>query len=131
MAVQTTYPDTQPDAVAGARADMQPATIVSRTVEVVGIAFGVVLITLPLVQEAFALMNLAGRGDDFPVAVHVAGCLDVGEQRGMRGVCTIQHQIASDFLITQLAAHGIFACRVQDIETTHALFIHRQLDLAG
>lgn len=40
MAVQTSYPDTQPAAVAGAQATMIPATIISRTVESAAIGFG-------------------------------------------------------------------------------------------
>ena len=40
MALQTTYPDTQPAAVAGAPATMLPATDISRTVEGAAIAFG-------------------------------------------------------------------------------------------
>lgn len=40
MPVQTTYPDTQPAAVAGAQATMIPATIISRNVETAAIAFG-------------------------------------------------------------------------------------------
>src|SRR5690606_24971427 len=41
MAVQTTYSDTQPAAVAGAQATMIPATIISRTVEDAAIGFGI------------------------------------------------------------------------------------------
>lgn len=41
MAVQSTYPDNIPAAVAGAQATMLPASIMSRTVEVAGIGFGV------------------------------------------------------------------------------------------
>src|SRR5690606_7736318 len=41
MAVQTTYSDNQPAAVAGAQATMIPATIISRTVETAAIGFGV------------------------------------------------------------------------------------------
>lgn len=41
MSVQTTYPDVQPVAVAGAQATMIPATIISRTVETAAIGFGV------------------------------------------------------------------------------------------
>lgn len=40
MPVQTTYPDNQPVAVAGAQATMVPATIISRNVETAAIAFG-------------------------------------------------------------------------------------------
>lgn len=40
MAIQTTYPDTQPVAVAGAQATMLPGQIMSRTVEVAAIGFG-------------------------------------------------------------------------------------------
>jgi hypothetical protein len=41
MATQTTYPSTQPAAVAGAQATMKPAEFVSRTVEGAAIGFGV------------------------------------------------------------------------------------------
>lgn len=41
MAVQTTYSDTQPAAVAGLQATMIPATLISRTVEVAAVGFGV------------------------------------------------------------------------------------------
>lgn len=41
MAVQTTYSDNQPAAVAGAQATMIPATLISRTVETAAIGFGV------------------------------------------------------------------------------------------
>jgi len=41
MSVQTTYPDTQPVAVAGAQATMIPTTLISRTVEVAAVGFGV------------------------------------------------------------------------------------------
>lgn len=40
MPVQTTYPDNQPVAVAGAQATMVPATIISRSVETAAIGFG-------------------------------------------------------------------------------------------
>ena len=40
MAVQTSYPDTQPAAVAGAQATMLPASIISRTVETAAVGFG-------------------------------------------------------------------------------------------
>lgn len=40
MPVQTSYPDTQPAAVAGAQATMVPATIISRSVETAAIGFG-------------------------------------------------------------------------------------------
>lgn len=40
MPVQTSYPDTQPVAVAGAQATMVPATIISRNVETAAIGFG-------------------------------------------------------------------------------------------
>lgn len=40
MAVQTSYSDNQPAAVAGAQATMIPATMISRTVETAAIAFG-------------------------------------------------------------------------------------------
>lgn len=40
MTVQTSYPDTQPVAVAGAQATMVPATIISRNVETAAIGFG-------------------------------------------------------------------------------------------
>lgn len=40
MATQTTYPDTQPAAVAGAQATMLPASIISRTVESAAVGFG-------------------------------------------------------------------------------------------
>lgn len=40
MAVQTTYPDTQPVAVAGARATMLPANLISRNVETAAVPFG-------------------------------------------------------------------------------------------
>jgi hypothetical protein len=40
MAVQTSYPDTQPAAVAGAQATMIPATLISRTVETAAVPFG-------------------------------------------------------------------------------------------
>lgn len=41
MAVQTTYLDTQPVAVAGLQATMIPATLISRTVETAAVGFGV------------------------------------------------------------------------------------------
>ena len=40
MAVQTSYPDTQPAAVAGLQATQIPATVISRTVETAAIGFG-------------------------------------------------------------------------------------------
>ena len=40
MAVQTSYPDTQPAAVAGHQATQIPATLISRTVETAALAFG-------------------------------------------------------------------------------------------
>lgn len=40
MALQTNYPDTQPQAIAGLQATMVPATIISRTVEGAPIGFG-------------------------------------------------------------------------------------------
>ena len=40
MAVQTSYPDTQPSAVAGQQATMIPATIISRSVEGAAVPFG-------------------------------------------------------------------------------------------
>lgn len=40
MALQTTYPDTQAAAIAGAPATMLPATDISRTVEGAAVAFG-------------------------------------------------------------------------------------------
>ena len=40
MAVQTSYPDTQPAAVAGHQATQIPATIISRTVESAAVGFG-------------------------------------------------------------------------------------------
>lgn len=40
MAVQTSYPDTQPAAVAGLQATMLPASIISRTVETAAVGFG-------------------------------------------------------------------------------------------
>lgn len=41
MAVQTTYSDNMAAAVAGARATMIPATVISRTVETAAVGFGV------------------------------------------------------------------------------------------